>query len=105
MLRIWFLSGDTLMDTLMAQQRERAKADATARKSGFAATTAYRDVLERALPGLLEKAHLTEGIELVEVDEISRGGCMVSTVEGSVDARIETQLERITEALLPGDQS
>ena len=33
--------------TLMAQQRERAKADATARKSGFAATTAYRDVLER----------------------------------------------------------
>ena len=33
--------------TLMAQQRERAKADAAARKSGFAATTAYRDVLER----------------------------------------------------------
>ncbi|MDP7384187.1 MAG: alanine--tRNA ligase-related protein, partial [Acidimicrobiales bacterium] len=33
--------------TLMAQQRERAKADAAARKSGFVATTAYRDVLER----------------------------------------------------------
>ena len=33
--------------TLMAQQRERAKADAAARKSGVAATTAYRDVLER----------------------------------------------------------
>ena len=32
--------------TLMAQQRERAKADAAARKSGFAATTAYRDILE-----------------------------------------------------------
>ncbi len=32
--------------SLMAQQRERAKADATARKSGFAATTAYREVLE-----------------------------------------------------------
>ena len=32
--------------TLMAQQRERAKADAVARKSGFAATTAYRDILE-----------------------------------------------------------
>jgi alanyl-tRNA synthetase len=32
--------------SLMAQQRERAKADAAARKSGFAATTAYRDVLE-----------------------------------------------------------
>ena len=33
--------------TLMAQQRERAKADAAARKSGFAATTAYRNVRTR----------------------------------------------------------
>lgn len=32
--------------SLMAQQRERAKADAAARKSGFAATTAYRDILD-----------------------------------------------------------
>lgn len=31
---------------LMSQQRERAKADARERKSGFAATTAYRDILE-----------------------------------------------------------
>ncbi len=32
--------------SLMSQQRERAKADARERKSGFAATTAYRDILE-----------------------------------------------------------
>lgn len=64
-----------------------------------------REVLERALPGLLEKAHMTEGIELVESDEVSRGGCMVTTVEGTVDARIETQIARITETLLPGDRS
>ena len=32
---------------LMGQQRERAKADAVARKSGFAATTAYREILEK----------------------------------------------------------
>lgn len=31
---------------LMSQQRERAKADARERKSGFAATTAYREILE-----------------------------------------------------------
>ena len=31
---------------LMGQQRERAKADAKARKSGVTATTAYRDILE-----------------------------------------------------------
>lgn len=32
--------------SLMSQQRERAKADARERKSGFAATTAYREILE-----------------------------------------------------------
>jgi alanyl-tRNA synthetase len=32
--------------TLMEQQRERAKADARERKAGFAATTAYRQILE-----------------------------------------------------------
>jgi alanyl-tRNA synthetase len=32
--------------SLMSQQRERAKADAVARKSGFAATTAYREILD-----------------------------------------------------------
>ncbi len=32
--------------TLMAQQRERAKADARERKSTYAATTAYRDILD-----------------------------------------------------------
>ena len=31
---------------LMSQQRERAKADARERKSGFAATTAYREILD-----------------------------------------------------------
>ena len=32
--------------TLMSQQRERAKADARERKAGFAATTAYREILD-----------------------------------------------------------
>lgn len=62
-----------------------------------------RVVLERALPGVLERARLTEGIDLVESDELERGDCVVSTAEGSVDSRIETQLARITDTLLPGD--
>lgn len=32
--------------SLMSEQRERAKADAHARKAGFAATTAYREILD-----------------------------------------------------------
>lgn len=66
---------------------------------------ADRPIIEQALPGLLEKARVTEGVEIVESDEVARGGCIVSTADGEVDSRLETQLERITEALMPGGGS
>jgi flagellar biosynthesis/type III secretory pathway protein FliH len=62
------------------------------------------EILEHALPGLLEKARMTDGIELIESNDVQRGGCLVSTGEGSVDAGIETQLARIAEALVPGGE-
>jgi len=34
-------------------------------------------------------------------DKISRGGCLVETQHGAIDARIETQLQRIASELLP----
>ncbi len=61
-----------------------------------------RELIERALPGLLEQARVTEGVELLESDEVQRGGCVVSTGEGTVDARIDTQLARVAESLVPG---
>lgn len=64
-----------------------------------------REVLDRALPGVLEQARVTGGVEVIESDEISPGGCIVSAGEGSVDARVETQLDRIAEALVPGAAS
>ena len=63
-----------------------------------------REVIEHALPGLLEKARITEGVELIESEEVPRGGCILSTTDGAVDGRIETQLDRITESLLPGGE-
>lgn len=62
-----------------------------------------RPVLEAALPGLLERARLTDGVDLVESEDLERGDCVISTPEGSVDSRIETQLVRIADALLPGE--
>ena len=62
-----------------------------------------RMVFETALPGVLERARLTEGVDVVESEDFERGDCVISTPEGSVDSRIETQLLRITDALLPGE--
>lgn len=64
-----------------------------------------REVLERALPGVLEAARVSGGVKLLESEEIGDGGCLVSAGEGTVDARLETQLDRIAQALVPGGGS
>ena len=43
--------------------------------------------------------------ELVPDDTISRGGCLVETEHGVIDGHIETQLKRITQELLEGNES
>jgi len=40
--------------------------------------------------------------ELVPDESIARGGCLIETHHGVIDARLETQLERITRELLEG---
>lgn len=61
-----------------------------------------RAVLEHALPGVLEAARCAADVELLEDPALTRGGCIISTPEGSVDATLETQLRRIAETLVPG---
>ena len=60
-----------------------------------------RAVISDALPGILEKAALTTDLELYEDEQVTRGGCIVSTPQGAVDATVETQVARIAEALVP----
>lgn len=60
-----------------------------------------RPLVEAALPGLQrrigEMAHLN-----LETDQaVERGGCVLGTDRGRVDATIERQIERIVDALLP----
>lgn len=60
-----------------------------------------RTVLSDALPGVLEKAGLTTDLELHDDEQVTRGGCVISTPHGGVDATVETQIARIAEALVP----
>ena len=57
---------------------------------------ALRDQVERITSQLSQVATT----EIVADPSVSAGGCLVETESGSVDARIETQLARITEELL-----
>lgn len=63
-----------------------------------------RHVLERALPGLVEAVDQVTHAELVDDPEITRGGCVIQAGSATIDAQVETQLQRLAE-LLVGPQS
>jgi len=63
------------------------------------------EILEEALPDLLEEfAHLKH-VELHGDATMSRGGCAAAFGQGHIDASIETQLERVIDAMLPESES
>jgi flagellar biosynthesis/type III secretory pathway protein FliH len=41
---------------------------------------------------------------LAEDEAIGRGGCVVATADGHIDATLRTQLDRIVQTLLPGSR-
>jgi flagellar assembly protein FliH len=63
-----------------------------------------RELLEANLPTVLERLGTTLDVTFVADPDITRGGVVVRVAEGGVDATIETQLDRIAEALIPGGQ-
>ncbi len=63
-----------------------------------------RALIESALPSLTERLGGTEHVKLEEDSGIERGGCVLRHGQGRIDATLQTQLDRITEALLPDDQ-
>lgn len=58
-------------------------------------------LVEQALPGLIARKQSYEHIEIVQDGEVNRGGCLLRTEQGSIDAGVDTQVARIAEALLP----
>ncbi len=60
-----------------------------------------RPALEEAVPQLLEEfPHLTT-IRLREEADVIRGGCELRFGQGAVDARLDRQIERIVDLMLP----
>jgi len=59
------------------------------------------ELIQEVLSPLLEQLTCCQHADLRADESMTRGGCIVRTAGGSVDATIETQLSRIAEALLP----
>jgi flagellar assembly protein FliH len=62
---------------------------------------ADREHVEQVLDELVTVCGACEHAELRDDSSIARGGCVLRTSGGEVDATIDTQLARIAEALLP----
>ncbi len=60
-----------------------------------------RALIEDALPDLLAKFTGCREAVIREEPNVERGGCIVKTSGGEIDATLKTQIERIIEALLP----
>ena len=66
---------------------------------------ADRPLMEAALPDLLAGCGRCEHVTLRDDESVGRGGCVVRTAGGSIDATLQTQMDRIVAALLPAPRS
>ncbi len=57
------------------------------------------DVIKQQIPEILNIAGLDAKVSVLADEEVTEGGCLVTTANGIVDATIETQLSIIYEAL------
>ena len=58
-------------------------------------------LVAEAMPMLVEQFANIEHVNLTTDETITRGGCTVSFGQGRIDATLDTQLDRIAEAMLP----
>ena len=57
--------------------------------------------VHHALPGLLERFESVGYVSIKACGDMKPGGCRLQMRGGEIDARLETQLERLGEAILP----
>jgi len=62
-----------------------------------------RQTLEAMLPDIVQQIANCTHVQLQDDPSITQGGCLITTKQGRIDATIERQIERIVEALCPGD--
>ena len=60
-----------------------------------------RALVKSVLPALCERLTTSADVELRDDSRIERGGCVLTSGSGRIDATVQTQLQRMAEALLP----
>ncbi len=60
-----------------------------------------RTLVTSVLPALCERLATSADVELRDDPDIERGGCVLTTGSGRIDATVQTQVQRMAEALLP----
>ena len=92
------------LDPTVVHEQIEAALQMVARKTAVSVFVSPRDLdlAGAILPSL--KARFQDGVDLsLAADEsIAPGGCIVRAGSGEIDATLATQLDRIAEALLPG---
>ncbi|MCZ6506460.1 MAG: FliH/SctL family protein [Acidobacteria bacterium] len=66
----------------------------------FSIIPADRSIVQSVLGDLVASMNLCTHIDLRDDPEVSRGGCVVATDRGHIDATIDRQIQRITDTLL-----
>lgn len=61
--------------------------------------------MREAMPSLADRLGSSASVELVEDESLSHGSVIIEADESRIDGTIETQLERIVGAILPGEPS
>lgn len=56
--------------------------------------------LRKALPGLEARFTEIQDVKIVQKDSVARGGCVVRTASGEIDATMETRLANLRQAVM-----
>jgi flagellar assembly protein FliH len=60
-----------------------------------------RALVEAVLGEIVEKIGVCTHVDLREDEQVGRGGCVLTTGKGRIDATVDRQIERIVDTLLP----
>lgn len=60
-----------------------------------------RAVVESILPELTQRLSQCKHVQVAESGEVGRGGCLIASAGGRIDATLRTRIERIIASLLP----
>lgn len=89
-------SPEVLINTVIEVLKGLSKEEA---KIMLRVNPAQVDVLKQSVPEILSVTGLDAKVSILADENVSEGGCLVTTTNGVVDATIETQLSVVSEAL------